>query len=117
MQNRKPNDWIWPPADQWITIWGLWINFGIVVLGSQLLWFFSHLTGTRWVLCYVIALIIGTIGASMIFFAKLPLYRERRFFTFGSEALPEQRRPVYRWGYCCVALAIALLVCLFFSRP
>ena len=117
MQNRKRNEWIWPPADQWIAVWGLWIIAIIAIVTTQLLTFFSSFTGTRWIWCYVGALIIGGVGASLIFFAKLPLYRERRFFTFGSRALPEQRRPFYRWGYCCVAFAIALLVCLLLSRP
>ena len=86
-------------------------------LGSQVLTFFTGLTGARWVWCYAIALAVAVIGASLIFFAKLPLYRERRFFTFGSRALPEQRRPFYRWGYRCAIFAVALFLCLLLSRP
>jgi hypothetical protein len=117
MQNRKRNEWIWPPADQWITVWGFWVMAIIAILIGQLLSFVSALTSARWVSCYVIALVVAGVGVSLIFFAKLPLYRERRFFTFGSRALPEQRRPFYHWGYRCAAFAIALLVCLLSSRP
>jgi hypothetical protein len=115
VKNRKPNEWIWPPADQLITMLGFWVAL-IGFFGARLFWFFSRLTGTRWIWCYVTALAIASIGASMIFFGKLPLYRERRFFTFGSGALPEQRRPIYRWGYRSVVFAVALLVCLLLSR-
>lgn len=53
---------------------------------------------------------VAVAGAALILHAKLPLYRERRFFTFGSRALPEDRRRWYRWGYYCLALAGAWFV-------
>ena len=87
------------------------------VLASLVLGFFSRLTGTPWIWCYAVALLFAGIGVSLIFFAKLPLYRERRFFTFGSRALPEGRRVFYRWGYRCAIFAVALLLCLLLSRP
>ena len=89
----------------------------IALLTSQLLTFFTKLTGTRWIWCYAIGLVIAAIGVFLIFYAKIPLYRQRRFFTFGSGALPERRRGFYRWGYRCVIFAVALLLCLLLSRP
>ena len=115
MKHRDSKEWIWPPADQWITTWGMLVISIVGILTSQILLFFSRLTGTRWIWCYVIALAISAFGASLIFYAKLPLYRQRRFFTFGSRALSEQRRPFYRWGYRCIAFAVALLLCLLLS--
>jgi len=87
------------------------------LLTSQLLTFFTGLTGARWVWFYAIGLAIGAVGVSLIFYAKVPLYRQRRFFTFGSGALPERRRHYYRWGYRCVIFAVALLLCLLLSKP
>ena len=87
------------------------------VLASQLLSFFSRLTGTPWIWCYGGGLFVAGVGVTLIGYSKLPLYRQRRFFTFGSGALPESRRPFYRWGYRCAALAVALLLCLLLSRP
>jgi hypothetical protein len=84
---------------------------------SQFLSFFTRLTGTRWIWCYAIGLVVAGLGAALIFYAKIPLYRQRRFFTFGSSALPENKRAFYRWGYRCVFFAVALLLCLFLSRP
>src|SRR6266536_3908774 len=79
----------------------------IALLTSQLLTFFTRLTGTRWIWCYAVALAVAAVGVSLIFYAKIPLYRQRRFFTFGSGALPEGRRLSYRWGYRCVIFAVA----------
>jgi hypothetical protein len=89
----------------------------LALLTSELLTFFTQLTGARWIWCYAIALAVAMVGVSLIFYAKIPLYRQRRFFTFGSRALPERRRPFYRWGYRCVIFAVALLLCLILSRP
>ncbi|MCL5096759.1 MAG: hypothetical protein M1608_04370 [Candidatus Omnitrophica bacterium] len=87
------------------------------VLASLVLSFFSRLTGTPWICCYGIGLAVAEVGVSLIFYAKLPLYRQRRFLTFGSRALPDSSRPFYRWGYRCVLFAVVLLLCLFLSRP
>ena len=87
------------------------------VLASLVLSFFSRLTGTSWIWCYAAALFVATVGVALIFYAKLPLYRQRRFFTFGSGALPESRRGFYRWGYRSAIFAVALLLCLLLSRP
>jgi hypothetical protein len=97
--------------------WGFLLSAIVVLLVSQILSFFSRLTGTPWIWCYAVALCIAAVGVSLIFYSKLPLYRERRFFTFGSGALPETRRAFYRWGYRCAIFAVALLLCLFLSRP
>lgn len=67
--------------------------------------------------CLAVALLVAGIGVGLIFFAKLPLYRQRRFFTFGSGVLPPGSRPFYRWGYGCVTLAATLLLWLSLARP
>ncbi len=89
----------------------------VALLSSQLLTFFMRLNGARWLWCYAIGLAVAAVGVSLIFYAKVPLYRQRRFFTFGSGALPEGRRLSYRWGYRCVIFAVALFLCLLLSRP
>jgi hypothetical protein len=89
----------------------------VAILTTQVLEFFTRLSGVPWIWCYDIGLAVSAVGASLIFYAKLPLYRQRRFLTFGSRALPKSRRSFYRWGYRCVLFAAALLLCLFLSRP
>ena len=97
--------------------WWLPLIAIIALLTSQLLTFFTQLTGTRWIWCYAIGLLVAAVGVSLIFYAKIPLYEQRSFFTFGSGALPERRRPFYRWGYRCVIFAVALFLCLLLSSP
>jgi len=114
MQSRKQEKWIWPPADQWLTVWGLFLVTLIAILSGVFLSFISTPTGAIW--CYITALAMAAVGVSLVVYAKLPLYRQRRFLTFGSGSLPESRRPFYRWGYVCVALAVALLFCLILAK-
>src|SRR5688572_15029417 len=46
-----------------------------------------------------IAAVLGFIGVVLLFFARLPLYRQRRFFTFGPRALDSRHRRLYAWAY------------------
>lgn len=91
----------------------------IAVVGIGATWildFFVRLTGVPWICCYFIGLGIAAVGSALLFYAKLPLYRQRRFFTFGPRELPEPRRPFYRWGYTFVLLAVLLFACLLLSK-
>jgi hypothetical protein len=96
--------------------WGLLLTPVVGILTSLGLVFFCRVTGVLWIWCYGAALTIAAAGVALIFYAKLPLYRQRQFFTFGTRALPENRRAYYRWGYGCAAFAITLLLCLLISR-
>ena len=116
MKKQGLKEWIWPPADQWIGVWGLLTIAIVAMVITWILNFFTGLTGIPWVCCYFIGIGVAVLGAALIFYAKLPLYRERRFFTFGPRALPEQRRPYYRSGYTFAVLGAVLLACLLLSR-
>jgi hypothetical protein len=113
MEHRSQSNGLQTFLEHW---WFLLLAV-VAILASQVLDFFTQLSGTPWIWCYGIGLVVAAVGASLIFYAKLPLYRQRRFLTFGSRALPESSRPFYRWGYRCVLFAVALLLCLFLSRP
>lgn len=97
--------------------WWLILSAIVVLLTLQVLNFFMKLTGESWLWCYATALCVAGLGVALIFHSKLPLYRQRRFLTFSSRAVPENRRPYYRWGYLCVILATALFLGLFLARP
>ncbi len=109
---RQSNGWLTFFEHYWlyaIVIWAL--------VTSQLLNFFTGLTGVPWIWCYAVALFVSGVGVAFIFCSKIPLYRQQRFFTFGSTALPRGRRAFYRWGYRCIVFAVALFLCLLLSRP
>ena len=116
MKNHRLKDWMWPPLDQWIGVWGLVVVAFFSIGTSWLLAFFRRLTGMPWIWCYVGAISVALVGIGLLFCAKLPLYRQGRFFSFGPGPLPEQRRPAYRWGYRCAIFAVILFVCLALSR-
>src|SRR5471030_2997652 len=97
--------------------WGLVVIVVVACLAGQVLNLVVGLSGKSLIWCYGIGLAIAAIGVALILYAKIPLYQQRRFLTFGSRALPESRRSFYRWGYRCVLFAVALLLCLFLARP
>ena len=109
---RQSNGWLTFLEHYWFLVVGV-----SAVLASVVLSFFSRLTGTPWIWYYAVGLFVAAVGVAFLFYSKLPLYRQRQFFTFGSAALPESRRSFYRWGYRCVIFAVALLLCLLLSRP
>jgi hypothetical protein len=107
-------------SDGWQTFsehWGFLVSLALVVVTSQVLGFFTGLHGESWIWCFGFGLSVAAVGATLIFYAKLPLYRQRRFITFGSQALPQNKRSFYRWGYRCTIFAVVLLLWLFLSRP
>ena len=57
-----------------------------------------------------VALASALLGILSLFVAKWPLYRQRRYFTFGSKPLPEGRRPLYRIAYVFIAASLFLML-------
>jgi hypothetical protein len=82
----------------------------IVVPALIASWVLS-LHGTPWLWASAISFGVAIIGAALLFVAKLPLYRQGRFFTFGIQAIPQSSHGFYRWG---CRLAILGCVLMFF---
>lgn len=65
---------------------------------------------------YYAALSLGCIGVGLLFFARLSLYRQRRFLTLGPGGLDRVHRRLYRLAYffigACVLMLTALLLML-----
>jgi len=55
-----------------------------------------------------IAIAAAGIGIVLLYLARLPLYREGKFLTFGSRALDPKHRRLYRCAYVFIYMAIAL---------
>src|SRR5262245_31198554 len=55
---------------------------------------------------------LAVAGILLFFLSRLPLYRERRFFTFGSKGLDAPHRRLYRWAYGFIVPAVVLFVML-----
>ena len=54
---------------------------------------------SRWVPLYWLGIGLSILGFGLLFAARLPLYRERRFWTWGPRTLPTESRVYYRWAY------------------
>ena len=61
------------------------------------------------------ALGLGGIVSVLLFFARLPLYRQRRFFTLGPRSLAGVHRKLYYAAYCFIVPSVALLALLLLS--
>jgi hypothetical protein len=107
---EKRSDWR-VPADM-LALFGMFVVLPIGgLLGSFLL---PPLTGASRgdpTLLYV-ALVLTCIGIVLLFIARLPLYRQHRFFTFGPGGLDQKHRRVYEWAYVFIICSAALLVML-----
>ena len=106
---ERDKKFLWPPADQWITVW--W-HFPVIAVVILILGFsaFVNLSFTRWACVFASGLTLSLLGAALIFRAKLPLYREQQFFTFGSKALPDSSKLFYKWGYRCFVVGVVVLL-------
>ncbi len=78
--------------------WWLLVIAVLALAASQALTFFTRLTGTAWVWCYAMGLVVAAVGVALIFYAKLPLYAQRRFFTFGSRRIAGEQAGVLSLG-------------------
>lgn len=71
---------------------------------------FSFVANARWNPLYWTGLALSAVGLTLLFIARMPLYREKKFFVWGSRALPETSRRYYRWAYCLIVPGAALLI-------
>jgi hypothetical protein len=90
----------------------LFIVLPIAMLSHWLFPLLSRLKRTGDPTIVWMALALGAIGVALLFAARLPLYRQRRFFVFGPRELDERHRRLYRWAYRVVGTSVFLLVLL-----
>jgi len=53
-----------------------------------------------------IALALALVGIVLLFIAKWPLYRQGKYFSFGSKGLQESRRKVYWTAYVFIGVSL-----------
>ena len=59
-----------------------------------------------------LAVFLGVVGAVLLLVARIPLYRQRRFFTLGPRSLTGIYRKLYFTAYVFIVPSIVLLVLL-----
>jgi hypothetical protein len=88
-----------------------WPIVAFAMLASLIL----SLHGLAWLWAVGISFCVALLGVVFLFIAKLPLYRQGRFFTFGIHALPASSHRAYRWGCRCSILGILLMLLLWMA--
>jgi hypothetical protein len=96
------------PPDLW---WVLGMPFTALVAVFAASWL-PPLHGAGWLWAAGISFGIALVGATLLLIAKLPLYRQGRYFSLGIRALPESSRGYYRWGCGCSIVGCVLLLLL-----
>jgi hypothetical protein len=106
--SKKSSDW-YIPAD-WAFQFSLLIVIPVTtILAGVLLPALSFLKTTDAFILFYTALGIGALGSILLFFARLPLYRQRRYWTLGPRELPNLHRKLYWLAYIFVAACVLLL--------
>jgi len=96
--------------------WGFLLSLGLAVVFVRVLMFFFNLRGTPWIYFFVASMALLILGAALIVYAKMPVYRSGRFFTFGVNSVPPNLTGYYRWGWRVFSFGVVLLLCLLLSK-
>ncbi len=65
---------------------------------------------------FVTGLALATAGVLLLGYARWPLYRQKRFFCFGSRLLDTPHRRCYRAAYVLIIAAILLLLMIVLAK-
>ena len=93
------------------------ITVTIAVVAGKALDFFMVLSGAPWIWFFVASFALLIVGGALIVYAKVPVYRGGRFFTFGLKSVPTPLQGFYRWGWRVFLFGVVLALCLLLSRP
>jgi hypothetical protein len=99
-----PRDWLWLLGFQVI----------IPVIGIIAACFLPSVSQVRRgdPTLFWIAVVFAFAGVLILFLAKLPLYRQGKFCTFGSRALPARHRRMYFMAYILIGLSFVMMLLL-----
>jgi hypothetical protein len=87
----------------------LFLLFGFLLL-SLLISLDIAMTRSPWdSFFFRLTVILGGVGSILLFCARIPLYRQRRFFTVGPKELHGVYRKLYFAAYTCIVPSMVLL--------
>jgi hypothetical protein len=73
---------------------------------------FRHPDPAEWLLVFYVATAVAFAGAAVLFFAKLPQYRERAFLRIGWRHLPRRHQRLYGIAFVLLVPSLAVLATL-----
>jgi hypothetical protein len=110
---KKPSDWYFPADLGCLLFSWVWIAL-ITILAGGILPLISELRSGDVSGIFYTALGFACSGTILLLLARLPLYRQRRFWTFGPRELDQFHRRLYWLAYLAVIASIGLLVIVWF---
>jgi hypothetical protein len=112
--SKRLSDWYVPP--DWAFVFGWLVVFpAVAILTCLLLPALKQLKEANAVGLFCSGLALGCFGIVLLFYARLPLYRQRRFWSFGPSALLNLHRKLY-WLACLFVVASILLLAVVWSK-
>jgi ABC-type Fe3+-siderophore transport system permease subunit len=87
----------------------------IGVLAAMLLPSITSFRGMDVTRLFWVGVATGISGVILLFLARLPLYRQRRFWTFGPRELDRFHRRLYWLAYLVVLASLGLLLIVWFK--
>ena len=106
--SKRNSDWYVPPDWRWL----LGLNFllpCIAMLAGIFLSLIALLQTADMRALYGFGLGAGVMGTFLLFIARLPLYRQRRFWTIGPKHLDQKHRRAYWLSYVFVVVSMLML--------
>lgn len=103
---------------QWVKFlehWGLTVVVLIVAVSVEVFFFLFDLIGRLRVWCFAVSIALMFSSVGLLLFAKLPVLRSNRFFTFGVKTAPANLARCYRWSWALFLAGVALALGLLFS--
>jgi hypothetical protein len=109
MKRWTESDW-YVPSD-----WGFLLGFLVVPIvgicaGCFLPWLNSARRGNP--APFYASVLLAIAGVILLFLARLPLYRQKKFFSFGSRHLSGIHRKLYRVAYLCIGVSLLMMTLL-----
>ena len=111
--SKKRSDW-YLPEEVIGLLSTLFLVPAIAVLAGLLLPSITTLQRVDVTSLFSAGLAAGVLGVALLFFARLPLYRQRRFLAFGPRELDSFHRRLYWLAYLVVLASIGLLAIVWF---
>ncbi len=101
-KHNKSNDWYFPPD----------LAGALAPIVLSIVFIFA-LCGISWVSAealFRLAICLGGVGVMLLFVARIPVYRQKRFFSLGPSAVSGIFRKVYCVAYIFIVPSILFLI-------
>ncbi len=106
--SKKRSDW-YLPQEVLGLLSTIFMMPAIAVIAILTALFLPPITSSNVTYLFWLGLVTGIFGIILLFFARLPLYRQRRFFAFGPRELDRFHRRLYWLAYLAVLVSVGLL--------